>query len=593
MVQVDLDEEAIGAHRPVALGVVGDAAATAEALLAALAGRAAPAPRGARPRWRREIAAAALARRALRRERDGRRARPAHAQHRARRPAARTSARSSVDSGAFMGWPSMYLRVPDAAGFVFPQAFQCVGLALGNAIGAAIARPDRLTVAALGDGGALMSLPELETLGRLGLPMLVVIYDDAAYGAEVHHFAPMGEAVDLAQFPDTDFAALARAAGCHGLTARSLDDLGAPARVARRPRPALRARREGRSRRSAANGSRKRSDTDRGGRSRMPLLTDLVDALQSGAARVVDLTQPLSERTPVLVLPEPFANTPGLSRRELSRYDDRGPAWAWDVLEIGEHVGTHFDAPIHWITGRDGEDVASVPPARLVGPAVVIDKSAEAAQDPDYLLTVDQVRAFEAEHGALPEGAWLLLRTGWDARAHDQDAFLNVSDGQPHTPGIDAECARWLAQESPVVGVGVETVGTDAGAAGGFDPPFPVHHFVLGAGKYGLTQLANLAELPPVGAVIIVAPLKLAGRDRQPDAGAGARRRLARQQRRVVGARGEDPRQAAHAPALGALDPSRALGEVEGQLAAEPERVGDQVAVVERDGRPQLVADLG
>jgi len=132
-----------------------------------------------------------------------------------------------VDSGAFMGWPSMYLRVPDAAGFVFPQAFQCVGLALGNAIGAAIARPDRLTVAALGDGGALMSLPELETLGRLGLPLLVVIYDDAAYGAEVHHFAPMGEAVDLAQFPDTDFAALARAVGCHGLTARSLDDLGA------------------------------------------------------------------------------------------------------------------------------------------------------------------------------------------------------------------------------------------------------------------------------------------------------------------------------------------------------------------------------
>jgi thiamine pyrophosphate-dependent acetolactate synthase large subunit-like protein len=132
-----------------------------------------------------------------------------------------------VDSGAFMGWPSMYLRVPDAAGFVFPQAFQCVGLALGNAIGAAIAAPDRLTVAALGDGGALMALPELETLGRLGLPILVVIYDDAAYGAEVHHFGPMGEAVDLAQFPDTDFAALARAAGCHGLTARSLDDLDA------------------------------------------------------------------------------------------------------------------------------------------------------------------------------------------------------------------------------------------------------------------------------------------------------------------------------------------------------------------------------
>ena len=119
-----------------------------------------------------------------------------------------------VDSGHFMGWPSMYLRVPDAAGFVFPQAFQCVGLALGNAIGAAIARPDRLTVAALGDGGALLALPEFETLGRLGLPLLVVIYNDAAYGAEVHHFRPMGQAVDLAQFPDTDFVGLAQAAGC-------------------------------------------------------------------------------------------------------------------------------------------------------------------------------------------------------------------------------------------------------------------------------------------------------------------------------------------------------------------------------------------
>ena len=237
----------------------------------------------------------------------------------------------------------------------------------------------------------------------------------------------------------------------------------------------------------------------------MTLLTDLVGALASGDHRVVDLTQPLSERTPVLQLPDPLANTPGLSRREISRYDDRGPAWAWDVLEVGEHVGTHFDAPIHWITGRDGEDVASVPAARLVGPAVVIDKSAEAAEDPNYLLTADDIRAFEAEHGDLPDGAWVLLRTGWDSRAHDQDEFLNGGA----TPGPDAECARLLAHERPIAGFGVETVGTDAGMAHSFDPPFPVHNFLLGAGKYGITQLANLAELPPVGAVIVVAPLKL------------------------------------------------------------------------------------
>jgi kynurenine formamidase len=237
----------------------------------------------------------------------------------------------------------------------------------------------------------------------------------------------------------------------------------------------------------------------------MTLVTDLVAALAAGDVRVVDLTQPLSERTPVLQLPDPLANTPGLSRREISRYDDRGPAWAWDVLEVGEHVGTHFDAPIHWITGRDGEDVASVPPARLVGPAVVIDKSAEAAQDPNYLLTADDVRAFEAEHGDLPDGAWVLLRTGWDTRAHDQDEFLN--GGQ--TPGPDVECAKLLAHDRPIAGFGVETVGTDAGMAHSFDPPFPVHNFLLGAGKYGITQLANLAELPPTGALIVVAPLKL------------------------------------------------------------------------------------
>jgi thiamine pyrophosphate-dependent acetolactate synthase large subunit-like protein len=117
-----------------------------------------------------------------------------------------------------MGWPAMYLRVPDEHGFVFPQAFQCVGLGLGSAIGAAIARPDRLSVAAVGDGGLLMALPELETLGRLKPKLLVVVYNDAAYGAEVHHFRPMGWPVELAQFPPTDFAALARAAGCEGVT---------------------------------------------------------------------------------------------------------------------------------------------------------------------------------------------------------------------------------------------------------------------------------------------------------------------------------------------------------------------------------------
>src|SRR3954467_8078589 len=147
-----------------------------------------------------------------------------------------------VDSGHFMGFPAMYLAVPDPEGFVFTQSFQSIGLGLANAIGAAIARPDRVTVAALGDGGAMMGLPELETAARLRLPILFVVYDDAAYGAEVHHFQPMGHPVETVQFPDADFAAIARGAGCDGVTVRTLDDLDPVRewlRASRRDRPLL------------------------------------------------------------------------------------------------------------------------------------------------------------------------------------------------------------------------------------------------------------------------------------------------------------------------------------------------------------------
>jgi kynurenine formamidase len=152
-----------------------------------------------------------------------------------------------------------------------------------------------------------------------------------------------------------------------------------------------------------------------------------------------------------------------------------------------------------------------VPARRLVAPAVVLDFSAQAAADPDFLLEVDHVRAWEAEHGALPDGGWLLYRTGWDARSDSQADFLNADDTGPHTPGISVECARWLAAEAPVVGVGVETVGTDAGAAHSFEPPFPCHASLLGAGKYGLTQLQNLALLPPTGTLLLAGPLPIVG----------------------------------------------------------------------------------
>jgi thiamine pyrophosphate-dependent acetolactate synthase large subunit-like protein len=145
-----------------------------------------------------------------------------------------------VDSGHFMGFPAMYLAVPDPEGFVFTQSFQSIGLGLANAVGAALARPDRLTVAALGDGGAMMGLPELETAARLRLPILFVVYDDAAYGAEVHHFRPMGHPVETVQFPDADFAAIARGAGCEGIVVRTLRDLEPVSEwLERRDRPLL------------------------------------------------------------------------------------------------------------------------------------------------------------------------------------------------------------------------------------------------------------------------------------------------------------------------------------------------------------------
>jgi kynurenine formamidase len=237
----------------------------------------------------------------------------------------------------------------------------------------------------------------------------------------------------------------------------------------------------------------------------------LLEALAAGSVEIVDLTQPLSESTPVIQLPPPFVNTPGLSREEISHYDDRGPAWAWYTLTIGEHVGTHLDAPIHWVTGRDGADVGSITPNQLIGPACVVDRTAESDADNGYLLTVADLEAWEAEHGRVPDGAWVLFRTGWGSRADDETAFLNAGDQGPVTPGPDVEASRWLASERQILGFGVETVGIDAGAAGGFDPPFPMHNFLLGAGRLGLTQLANLERLPVAGALLVVAPLRLVG----------------------------------------------------------------------------------
>ncbi|CAM3887860.1 cyclase family protein [Kibdelosporangium persicum] len=239
----------------------------------------------------------------------------------------------------------------------------------------------------------------------------------------------------------------------------------------------------------------------------MGLLDQVRDAIQTGGIEVVDLTAPLSSSTPILRLPEPFSNTIPFQLEEISRYDEKGPAWYWNNIHTGEHTGTHLDVPVHWVSGKDGHDVSQVPIRTLVAPAVVIDVSAGVSGDDDYLLEIEDVKRFEAEHGRLPDGGWLLVRSGWSARSDDAASFLNES----HSPGMSAECARWLAEETPLTGVGVETVGTDAGAAHSFDPPFPCHNYMLGAGKHGLTQLRNLELLPATGSMLVVSPLPIVG----------------------------------------------------------------------------------
>ena len=187
-------------------------------------------------------------------------------------------------------------------------------------------------------------------------------------------------------------------------------------------------------------------------------------AIAGGSIRVVDLTQTLAPEFPALVLPPELGQCAPFRMEEVSRYDERGPAWYWNNFTAGEHVGTHFDAPVHWVSGKDGLNVAEVPAAQLVGPAVVVDKSAECAANPDFLLEIEHLEQWQQAHGPLPSGGWVLYRTGWDARADDQAAFLNANETGPHTPGISVACARWLAAQ-PILGVGVETVGTDAGTA--------------------------------------------------------------------------------------------------------------------------------
>lgn len=242
----------------------------------------------------------------------------------------------------------------------------------------------------------------------------------------------------------------------------------------------------------------------------MGLLGNLLTSLSNGEVRIIDLTNKLTENTPSLTLPDPYQSPAPFVLEEIAAYDERGPVWRANDIHIGEHTGTHIDVAIHWVTGREGRDVAEAPLARLIGPAVVVDFTAEAAADPDFLVTVDHLKTWEAEHGEFPENSWVLFRTGWAVHSQDAEKFINADSQGSHTPGFSPDCARWLA-ETRISGVGVETMGLDAGLAHTMEPEMPMHYYLLGNDKYGITSLQNLDQLPTTGAVIVVAPLPIVG----------------------------------------------------------------------------------
>ncbi|PHM62836.1 cyclase family protein [Xenorhabdus ishibashii] len=242
-------------------------------------------------------------------------------------------------------------------------------------------------------------------------------------------------------------------------------------------------------------------------------LSAFVTALNQGNVKIIDLTQTLTSDFPALQLPAQFGQVWAFNIERISHYDENGPGWYWNNFSCGEHTGTHFDAPIHWVSGKDHPDnsVDTIPLENFVASAVVVDASQQVAQDPDWILTVEFLQSWEEQHGRIPAGAWLLFRTDWSKRSDDPARFLNMHDDGAHTPGPSQEAVEWLIHERDIRGFGVETINTDAGQSYNWPIAYPCHTLMHGANKYGLQCLKNLDLLPPTGVVIIAAPLKIGG----------------------------------------------------------------------------------
>ena len=241
----------------------------------------------------------------------------------------------------------------------------------------------------------------------------------------------------------------------------------------------------------------------------MSTLQSLATDIALGKVKIVDLTHTLDPDFPVIILPPEFGQCARFRMEEICAYDHRGPAWKWHNLTLSEHTGTHFDAPSHWISGRDvpNGSVDEISLDAFVGPVVVINCSEGAEKNDDFELTPEVIQKWEAEHGIIPAGAWVLMRTDWSKRSGAE--YLNMREDGPHSPGPTPDGIKFLIDQRDIRGFGTETVGTDAGQGSHYVPPYPAHYFLHGAGKYGLQCLANLDQLPPTGAILLAAPLKI------------------------------------------------------------------------------------
>jgi kynurenine formamidase len=224
----------------------------------------------------------------------------------------------------------------------------------------------------------------------------------------------------------------------------------------------------------------------------------LLEGIPSGKTRVIDLSYAINDK----LVPWP-GDAKWFEARVNATVEKNG--YFTRSFWMLEHYGTHLDAPVHFPPGKMTVD--EIPARKLFGPAVVLDVRVESVKDADYRVTAARVEEWEKRHGRIPEGAIVLLRTGWASRWPDVQRYRNQdAQARMHFPGYSVEAANLLV-ERKVSGLGCDTLSIDYGAS----EDFAVHRAVLGAGLYQLENLADLTEVPEAGAYLVVAPIKLEG----------------------------------------------------------------------------------